>query len=457
MQGTTFTRRKFLATGNALAVIAGAGILNGCGSAEAQTVSFWDSQPNAAVNAALPNGATVQGFAAPAFRPVFDEFVRNFSERSEIGASVALTHKGVPVLEAWGGFADTLAPRPSQPWKRDTVAAVFSSTKGATAMCAHLLVARGQLDLDAPVTRYWPEFGANGKQGTTVRMLLDHTAGVPVLRDLVPAKGWADWTYMTGRLAAEAPFWEPGAEHGYHAVMFGWLVGEVVRRVSGVSLGTYFAREIAGPLGLDFHIGTPASVDARFSPLMFNTDAPTDKFTQKAIADPTSIQALVFNVGDMTPNINTREVLQVELPHGNGVTNAQGLAAMYAVMANGGTSQGVSLLPADYVPRMGHVQAASHIDRVLLIQTRMGLGYWNSIDNRKQPGENLSFIIGRDAFGHPGFGGSFGFADPQASLSMGYVMNRMGASLALNPRGQSLVDATYKALGYSSNKHGFWL
>lgn len=450
-------RRSFLKVSNVTALAASTGLLNACGSSSAQTAQFWSAGSNQLMTASTPNGGTVSGYAAPGFQSVFDEFVRNFRQRGELGASVAMTHKGQPVLEAWGGFADTLAATPSKPWQRDTLCVVFSSTKGATALCAHLLVARGQLDLNAKVSKYWPEFAANGKKDVTVRMLLDHSAGIPVLRDPVATKGWADWTYLTGRLAAEAPWWEPGTDHGYHATTYGWLVGEVVRRVTGSSLGTYFAREIAQPLGLDFYIGAPTSVHARVSPLMINTDATIDRFTL-ASAHANSMQALVWNMGDYFARINEPEFWQAEIPAINGLTCAQALAAMYAPLANAGqTWLGTQLLPASHVERMGLVQTASHSDKTLLIRTRMGLGYWNSIDNRDQPGVNLSFLLGRDAFGHPGFGGSFGFADPQANLSMGYTMNRMGSGVALNDRGQSLVDAAYKALGYSSNESGVWL
>lgn len=450
-------RRSFLKLGHVAALASGTGILAACGSSEAQTSELWSSTSNAYVTETTPGGATVSGYVAPSFRSVFDEFVRNFKDRGEIGASVAITHKGLPVLEAWGGFADTLSSRPSVPWARDTLTVLFSSTKGATALCAHLLAAQGQIDMNDKVTRYWPEFGANGKQDVTVRMLLDHSAGLPVLRDPVPAEGWEDWGYMTGRLAAEAPWWEPGADHGYHPVTYGWLVGEVVRRVAGMSLGSYFATEVAAPLGLDFHIGAPVSVHSRISPLMTNGDVTNDRFTA-ASAQPGSLQSLVWNMGDYFARINSADFWQAEVPAINGVASAQALAGLYAPLANNGmTWQRTPLLPASYADRMGLVQTASHSDRTLLIRTRMGLGYWNSIDNRDQPGVNLSFILGRDAFGHPGFGGSFGMADPSATLSMGYTMNRMGSSIALNDRGQSLIDATYKAIGYTSDRYGIWL
>jgi CubicO group peptidase (beta-lactamase class C family) len=458
MQPSEFSRRNFLRTGSAVALASVTGsILSACGSAHANSSGFWNSQSNALTTVTLPGGALVQGYVASNFKPVFDEFVKNFTERKEIGASIAITLKGVPVLEAWGGYSDATSENPSKPWQRDTVSIVFSCTKGATALCAHLLASRNQLDLNAPVSRYWPEFSANGKENVTVRMLLDHSAGLPVLRSPVPAKGWADWTYMTSRLAAEAPWWEPGSDHGYHANTYGWLVGEVVRRITGVSIGTYFAREIATPLGLDFYIGTPESVEPRIAPLKLPTEVlPTDTFAQAASADPNSLQALVYNVGDWISVLNSREVHKAEIPAANGITNAQSLAAMYAVLANNGAAQGTQLLPRDYVPQIGLVQSASHKDRTLLATTRFGLGYWNSQDNRGR-GADMSFLIGARAYGHPGFGGSYGFADPDAAMSFGYTMNRMGAGFALNERGQSLIDAAYRALGYSSNKYGAWL
>lgn len=460
MSGYSMSRRDFLRTGSAAALTAGAGgLLTACGNSAAQSSAFWDNHANPAVSATLPNGAIVNGYCAPAFRPVFDTFVENFSQRKEIGASVALTLKGLPVLEAWGGFTDSGAVTPSRAWQRNTVSLVFSCTKGATALCAHLLAARGLLDLNAPVAKYWPEFAANGKQAVTVRMLLDHSAGLPVLRTLIPAKGWADWGYMTAQLAAQAPFWTPGSAHGYHALTFGWLVGEVVRRVSGMSLGAFFAREVAAPLGLDFWIGLPAEVEARVSPLLQATEVlATDPFTIAALSNPTSLQAFIFNVGDwLTPQIfNTADGHRAEIPAANGISNAQGLAAMYAVLANGGVGQSTRLLPADYTALVGNIQSASHVDRVLLAGTRIGLGYMGSLDNR-QVGPDLSCLMGVRAFGHPGFGGSLGFADPQSDLSFGYTMNRMGAGVGLNERGQKLVDSTYQVLGYGSNKYGFWI
>src|SRR5437764_12757166 len=209
-----------------------------------------------------PAGAamTVAGTCTSRFQLVREEFERNFAERGEAGASVCVTVGGEPVVDLWGGIADRASGRP---WERDTVGLVWSCSKGATALCAHVLVARGQLDLDAPVARYWPEFAQAGKGAITLKLLLTHQAGLPAVRQPLRPGGLYDWDYMVEVLAAEAPFWPPGTRQGHHASTFGHLVGEVVRRLSGKDVGTFFREEVAGPLGLDFHLGLPAEHEHR--------------------------------------------------------------------------------------------------------------------------------------------------------------------------------------------------
>ena len=460
------SRRDFLSIGGAaLLGSAAASALSACGGASAASSAFW-STPNAAVTATAPNGAVINGFVTPAFQPVFDAFVANFRTRGEIGSSIALTHQGQPVLEAWGGFADALSAAPVMPWNRDTVSLIFSCTKGATALCAHILAARGQLDLNKPVAFYWPEFAANGKSHITVRMLMQHASGVAAIPFTlpVPPGGWADWNLMTSLIAASPPWWEPGTAHGYHALTFGWLVGEVVRRVSGQSLGTFFQNQVAVPLGMDFWIGMPSAQIPRVAPMLANTESlPVEPFLDKMV-DPSSLQAAVFfNLGGWLgappatpPAYNTPQSLQAEIPAAGGVTNARGLATMYGALANGGALGGTRLLPEDYAAQLGLIHSASPIDRTVLVGTRFGLGYHGTIDNRPT-GPGLSVIMGPQAFGHAGFGGSLGFADPQAKLSFGYTMNKMGPGTGVNDRGQSLIDATYKVLGAASNRWGAWV
>jgi CubicO group peptidase (beta-lactamase class C family) len=206
-----------------------------------------------------------EGTCKPGFERVAEAFQKNFDTKGEVGASVCLAVGGETVVDLWGGTADQ---KTGAPWKKDTVSIVFSCTKGATAICAHVLASRGKLDLDAPVAELWPEFAHNGKERATTRMMLDHSVGVPALRAKVKDSGPYEWDYMTGLLAEEAPFWEPGTRNGYHGFTFGWTVGELVRRAAGVSLGTFFQNEIAKPLGLDFWIGLPEEIEPRVAPII---------------------------------------------------------------------------------------------------------------------------------------------------------------------------------------------
>ena len=410
-----------------------------------------------AVTRETPSGGRIEGFCDPRFANVLEEFQRNFAERGEIGASVCLTLNGEPLVDLWGGVVN----RDGKPWQRDTVSIVFSATKGATALCAHVLVAQGKLDLDAPVAEYWPEYAANGKESTTVRMFLDHSSPSPVLRTRLKEGEIYDWDRMVELLAQEEGFWRPGTVHGYHALTIGWTVGEVVRRISGQSLGTFFQSAVAQPLGIDFWIGAPEEVEPRVAPMIFNVpnDDQLMPFAREALRDKTSIPGLfLFNSGDfLAGGANTRAGHAAELGGANGITNARGLAGMYAPLACGGSLNGVKLVDPDGVVRMGRVSSASHYDQTLCAPTRFALGYMKSMDNRALglPGP-ASCLLGEPAFGHVGAGGSIGFADPEASLSFGYTMNNMGLGLLLNERGQSLVDAAYRSLGYRSNAGGAW-
>jgi CubicO group peptidase (beta-lactamase class C family) len=400
----------------------------------------------------------VSGRWRPKFRPVRDEFVKNFRERGEVGASVCLIVDGRVAVDLWGG---TTRVETGEPWQSDTLVQVWSSTKGATALCAHILIDRGLLELEAPVMKYWPAFGQNGKEATTVAMLLGHQAGVPAIREPLPQGAFYDWELMTTALAAEAPFWQPGTRNGYHALTFGFLAGELVRRVSGKSLGTFFRDEVATPLGLDFWIGLPESEEPRVAPTISpGLPGPGEKlsiFLQKALTDPTSIPALSFfnSGGYVNPGeSDSRAAHAAEIGASGAITNARGLAQMYAPLAASG---GGELVGADTRARMGRVFSATSEDATAFIPTRFALGYVKSMDNRKlPPGMQDSVILSEDAFGHSGFGGSIGFADPRAGFSFGYAMNKMGQGTGLNPRGQSLVDAVYASLGYESNDSGSW-
>jgi CubicO group peptidase (beta-lactamase class C family) len=385
----------------------------------------------------------VEGWCATAFAGVRDAFARNFAEHDEVGASVCVVRGGEVVVDLWGGVAD---PASGRAWTEDTVGIVFSCTKGAAAICAHLLAQRGELDLDAPVASVWPEFAAEGKGAVTVAQLLAHQAGLAAWEEPLAQGGLYDWDGCCSALAAQAPYWEPGTRHGYHAVTFGHLVGEVVRRVSGRSLGTFFADEVAGPLGIDFRIGGAASEIERVAPVIIgesfvDPDAP---LIQAVMADPEGMAAKLFlNLGGwLDPaELTGAASLEAEIPSANGIANARALAGLYAALISDDP-----LLSPDTLARAGAVASASSVDASLLIPSRFGLGFFKRTDNRWRGRPNESLLIPESAIGHPGLGGSIGFADPDAGVAFGYSMNRLGSGTLLNERGQGLVDATYAAL-----------
>ncbi len=398
----------------------------------------------------------VEGVCAPQFEGVLEAFLANFERRGESGASVAVAFGGETVVDLWGGEAD---PGADGPWREDTVVVVYSCTKAATALCAHLLAARGLLDPDAPVAAVWPEFARSGKDGVTVRMLLDHTAGLPAIRGPLKPDCLLDWDYMTERLAAEAPFWEPGVRLGYHAITFGFLVGEVVRRISGRSLGGFFRDEIARPLGLDFWIGLPAAEEPRVAPIQIYRPPPgalPTPFTTAARERGSIPNLFLYNHGDwMAKGVNTPAGRAAEIGAAGGVTNGRGLAGFFAALL-GPAASGPLGLSADALAGFSQVSAATHMDATLRMPTRFGPGFMVAIDNRRRPGGGDSVILGPNAFGHVGAGGSIGFADPAQGLAFGYAMNRQGPGILLNERGQTLVDAVYRALGMMSNASGVW-
>lgn len=394
----------------------------------------------------------ISGHCDERFAPVAEAFARNFHDLGELGASVALVVDGRLVVDLWGGLT---APD-GAPWQRDTVHVVFSCTKAATALSIHLLAARGALDLDAPLPAIWPELRA-AQAGGTVRMMLDHTIGLPALRDSVKPDCMIDTPYMVARLEAEAPFWTPGTRQGYHALTYGFLLAEVVRRVTGQSLGAFFAENIAAPLGLDFHIGLPAAIEPRVAPVVLHRPAkgaPDSPFMAAAKTPGTVTNLFVFNSGDWpSRGVNTPEGRAAEIGAASGVGNARSLAQMFAALVEGGERLG---LTPDQIAGFATCSAATHCDETLRAPTRFGPGFMLAMNNRHPNRGGDGLIIGAQAFGHVGMGGSLGFADPAAGLAFGYTMNRLGAGLLLNDRGQSLVDAAYRCLGYRTTAPGHW-
>jgi CubicO group peptidase (beta-lactamase class C family) len=374
------------------------------------------------------------------FVRVRDAFERGFLEDGELGASVAVMIDGELVVDLHAGHMDKAKTRP---WTADTIANVFSVTKAWTSTMAHRLVDQGKLDLDEHVAHYWPEFAVSGKETIRVIDLLDHRAGLPAIRDLLPPEALFDWSAMTTALANETPWWQPGTKHGYHAVTFGWLVGEIIRRVSGKSPGAYFSEEIAIPLGIDAHIGLAEKEDVRCTELRFmkrDSGAGTT-FIESLMADPSGMRARAFT---NPPSLITRQIEQTrawrgaQLPAVNGHTNARALARFYGALARDGELDGVRVLEKDSIDRL-RVERSRGADAILGIETRFGYGFMLSLPES-------AFGPNEGAFGHPGLGGSVGFADPKARIGFGYVTNMLGSSMLIDPRAARLISALYASL-----------
>ncbi|WP_414930934.1 serine hydrolase domain-containing protein [Streptomyces sp. Je 1-369] len=399
----------------------------------------------------------IHGTCAPGFDGVRAEFERSFAERDELGAAVAATVDGELVVDLWGGDADRSGTRP---WERDTLVNVYSTTKGMTALCAHLLVDRGELDLDAPVARYWPEFAEAGKADIPVRWLLSHRAGLIAPGEPMAPGAVYDWEKVTEALAATRPWWRPGTAQGYHAVTFGFLVGEVVRRITGVSLGTFLRTEVTGPLGADVHVGTPESEHGRCADMA----PPVSRETPPSASSSSSSSSSRTIFGDapkppvaglsdhpMAPatlalqylplgDVNAAPYRRAEIPAANGHATARGIAAVYAELACG------RLLSPGALERLRTSQSdGDEPDLVLRVGTPLaetwpwGLGYMLNQYGQAGPSPR--------AFGHGGAGGSYAFADPENGVSYAYTMNRMGAGTSGEDlRSVHLVGALYEGL-----------
>jgi CubicO group peptidase (beta-lactamase class C family) len=380
------------------------------------------------------NGTVADGFGA-----VADAFERNFSEFGEVGAAFSLYVDGELKADLWAGVADKQTGRS---WEQDTLQLVFSTTKGAAAICVARLVEAGAISYGDAVAQHWPEFAESGKGDITIAQLMSHQAGLPYATAELSFDDLMAVTPVVDALAAQAPLWEPGTRHGYHAVTYGWLAGELVRRVDGRSLGTYFADEIAGPLGLDFWIGLPESEEPRVSRLE-QAPPPTDPEAfalMMQIAGPGTMgfNALfmsgVMMAGPADP-FNTRAVHATEMPAANGITTARSLARMYA--ATVADVDGVRLLGDDTVATARR-EAVNGSDACLVLPTRFGMGFM--LDGEFAP------MLSESSFGHAGAGGSLGYADPDTRVGYGYVMNQMAGGIAGDPRTIALNDAVRACL-----------
>ncbi len=378
--------------------------------------------------------ADVQGFSNAPFEKLVDVLAGTLDDGGDLGASVAVTVEGELVADFWGGWADAAR---TTPWQRDTIVNVWSTTKTMTSLAALVLADRGLLDVHAPVSRYWPEFAQNGKDGVLVRHLMSHTSGVSGWDQPVVQEDLYDWDKSTSMLAAQAPWWEPGTASGYHALNQGHLVGEVVRRIAGKSLGTFFAEEIAGPLGADFHIGLPAEHDGRVSPVIPPPPLPFDMDS----LDTDSPMFKTFTGPTVDANhANTTAWRRAEIGAANGHGNARSVARIQAIVANGGTIDGVQLLSPTTIDTIFDVQADG-TDLVLGVPLKFGIGY-----GLPQP-ETLPYLPsdGRLCF-WGGWGGSMIIIDLDRRMTISYMMNQMASGIIGGPTATALITAAYSAV-----------
>ncbi len=384
----------------------------------------------------------VQGHVAPGFEAVRDEFQRNFAERGEIGAAVAAYWRGEKIVDLWGGRR---APDSDAPWLEDTMVTVASTTKGLASMTLALASSRGWLDYDAPVARYWPEFAQNGKEAVTVRQLIGHEAGLVEVDEKLTIDRMRDLDDVARVLARQKPAWPPGTRHGYHAMTLGLYMQELIRRVDPAkrTLGQFFHDEIAVPLRLDFYIGLPREIPddriaklkpmSRWRALLALPHTPPVLIGK--ILAPSSLLRRSMLFGDLDPN--ARAYLEIELPAGNGVGTARAIARAYSAFAEGGAELGIT---PETMERLTAPPPVTHgKDAVIGIDTSFSLGFL-------RPTPDYMFASTLRAFGTPGAGGSFGFADPDARLGYAYVMNKLDFYLVDDPREKALRDAVYAAL-----------
>lgn len=387
------------------------------------------------------------GHCSPEFRAVRDRFYKNFKTGREVGAALSIRVGGEVAVDLWAGWTDA---RKNRSWQHDTLATIYSCTKGLAALCVLRLVDQGKLELDMPVAAYWPAFAQHGKGTITLRHILGHRAGLPAIRAALPDAAMQDATIIERHLERTQPWWQPGSAHGYHALTIGWLLGRLVRAASGKTLGKYFADEIARPLGLDIHIGLPPADADRLSSPAFSRALLTphadvarlafgivrdglDAMTIKAFANP---RQLGLHAATSSPAWH-----QGEQPAANGMATARDLARLYAILARGGTSDtGYQVLSRETLPLCWEEQSAGH-DRVLKRPTRFSHGFMLG-----QPGPLTSFGPGRRNFGHNGLGGTLTIADPDHQVGFGYVTNRLGNYVLVDPRPRELLDTFYRCL-----------
>lgn len=375
----------------------------------------------------------IEGTVAAGLEAVRDAFAANFErvgDYAEVGAALCVYRRGEVVVDLWGGHADHAGTRP---WTADTLVNVWSTTKAATAVAVARCVDAGLIAYDQPVGEVWPEFAAAGKGAITVGLVMSHQAGLPGFTAPTTLDEFYDWDLVAGRLAAQAPAFEPGTMSSYHAATYGFLAGEIVRRASGRTLGALLREDVFEPLGVDFHIGLPASEDGRVADLIPAGNPVVAPLEQL----PLPVRLALSNPAQDPVRVNTRAWRAAELPALNGHASARGVARLCAALAEGGSLDGVRVLSPEALAQMTAI-VSDRDDLLFGANPQWGMGVLH----------NLIGIYGPNprTFGHSGWGGSYGCADPDAGLAIGYVMNHMGPDLMGDPRGKALVDAVYASL-----------
>ena len=385
----------------------------------------------------------ISGYCHEDFQEVAEIFAQNFDKYNEIGSSLCVVVDGETAVDIWGGYTNE---QRTDEWNNETLSVAFSSTKAALALCAHILIEREELKTEEKVVKYWPEYGKKGKEETTVGMILNHTAGLPALATPVEQGGFFDWEYMIGLLENEEPFWIPGEKTGYHMMTTGWLIGELIKRVTGKSLGEFFNDEVSKPYNLEYWIGLPDSEVDRVAKVTPFKSSPSDKpseFAEVFRSKPNSMQRLsLTNTGGY--DYNSVDTYKAEIGGVGGITNARSLAGMLTPLAQNNEK----LLSKNTVKRLSQSYSVPGKDSMLMLPTRFSEGLMIHMDNRDNfEGEGGSFIIGPSSFGHVGFGGSSAtFADPEYKMSFGYMVNKLGGEYLVSERCQNLIDASYTSL-----------
>ena len=378
-----------------------------------------------------------QGFVAPGFEKAREAFEANW-QGYEVGACFSAVHRGRTVVDLWGGWLDRECTRP---WPKDTLVNVYSTTKGMGSLAAAILADEGRLDYQARVVQYWPEFGAEGKEKITVAQLLSHQAGLCGLTQKITVEDLYDWDKMVRLLAAMKPLWEPGTAAGYHAVTWGFFAGELIRRITGQTLGAYFQEKVAGPLAADFYIGLPDAEMGRVADIIGPNRA---RVPQKKI-DPARKMPPLYNIALMNPSIrpfkdaSSYAWRKAEIAAANGQANARGMARIYGALANGGEIDGLRIISRAGIEAATTLEVdGSRLNLVTGRAMRFGRGFGLNSEGHYGPNPR--------SFGHAGAGGSLGFADPDAGLGFGYAMNQMQVNEDDERRSDRLVQAVYECV-----------